>query len=242
MAVSNRPPVLTWLNHSEFLVTEFLESDLSPERSLPIYFNHHYKTPLPEGKLIYYNIEHLSRQSELTILETLWKSGKIEEVWDYSVVNCALLTAKGIRNRYVPFSLTPARMNYYTTLTQSPKLYDVGFCGALSPRRELVLKGLRDAGLQVLALHTVWGEQRDIQLATCKIILNVHYGAEYMVFEKTRCDQWLSVGVPVISENSLDNDKRAICVAYDKLVETCVNYVRGIRVLFCGCGECNGQP
>jgi hypothetical protein len=235
----SRPPALTWLNHSEFLVTEFLESELSPEREQVIYFNHHYKDPLPEGKVYYYNVEQLTRQSELTIIKNLWNTGKILEIWDYSRINCQILSINNIPNRYVPFTLTPKRANYYQSLKCSVKEYDIGFCGASSPRRQTVLNGVREAGLNVLALHSVWGEERDQQLAKCKIILNIHYANDYRIFERARCEQWLAVGQQVISEESLDNDERAICVPYDKLIETCVNYVKGTRSLFCACGKCS---
>lgn len=235
----SRPPVLTWLNHSEFLVTEFLNSDLSPERNLPIYFNHHYKESLPEGKIYYYNIEQLSRSTELEAVKRVWASGKVEEVWDYSQMNCKILSAFQIPNRYVPFTLTPTRIEYYQTLTNVKKEYDIGFCGAKSPRRDIVLKGLMDAGLKVLFLHSTWGEERDQQLAKCEVILNIHYANDYKIFERARCEQWLAVGKQVISEDSLDNDPRAICCAYDKLVETCLQYVKGVRILYCACGVCN---
>jgi hypothetical protein len=232
----SRPPVLTWLNHSEFLVTEFLESELSPEREYPIYFNYLYKGSLPEGKLLYYNIEQLTRANQIKIIKDLWNSEKLLEIWDYSEINCQLLTKHSIPNRFVPFTLTPMRLDYYKKLQTTLKEYDIGFCGALSPRRDIVLKGLRNAGLSVLALHSVWGEKRDQELAKCRVILNIHYADDYKVFERARCEQWLSVGQPVISEHSFDDDERAICVPYEKLVETCVNYVRGERILFCACG------
>lgn len=234
----SRPPVLTWLNHSEFLVTEFLESTLSPERDYSIYFNHHYKEPLPE-KVYYYNIEQLTRLSELQKIKELWEKGNILEIWDYSKLNCQLLSANGIKNKYVPFTLTPKRLDYYKQLLQEPKVYDIGFCGALSPRRDFVLKGLRSAGLSVLALHSVWGEERDKQLAKCRYILNIHYASDYKVFERARCEQWLSSGQTVISEESLDNDSRAITVPYDSLINTCVEICKiqkPIRLLYCSCG------
>lgn len=237
----SRPPVLTWLNHSEFLVIEFLNSELSPERNLPIYFNHHYKDPLPEGMVYYYNIEQLSRPNEIEAVKRIWASGKVKEIWDYSQMNCQILSSLRIPNRYVPFTLTPERLLYYETLLKSEKEYDIGFCGAKSPRRDAVLKGLMDAGLKVLALHTAWGEERDKQLAKCEVILNIHYANDYKIFERARCEQWLCVGKKVISEESLDNDPRAVCVPYDKLIETSCQAVRGTRILFCGCGYCQAD-
>jgi hypothetical protein len=112
----------------------------------------------------------------------------------------------------------------------------------MSPRRELVLKGLRDAGLRVLTLTNVWGEERDKRLAECECVINIHYANDYKVFERTRCEQWLSSGGLVISEESLDNDKRAVVVAYDKLVETCVSLLQKSKVLFCACKACGLQP
>jgi hypothetical protein len=239
----SRPPVLTWLQHSEFLLIEFLESTLSPERNLPIYFNNHYKGPLPE-KVYYYNIEQLTRKSELETIKGLWAKGHIVEVWDYSTFNCKILTENNIPNRYVPFTPTPKRIEYYNELLQQPKIYDVGFCGASSPRRDFVLKGLRDAGLTVLALHNAWGEERDKQLARSKVIVNIHYGNDYKVFETSRCGHWLAVGHPVISEESLDSDSRAITVPYDKLIERTIQALKeqkGSVLHFCACFKCS-QP
>ena len=234
---------MTWLHRGEFLLIEFLESTLSPERDLPIYFNYHYKEALPE-KVYYYNIEQLTRQSELETIQKLWAKGHIVEVWDYSSVNCQILTANNILNRHVPFTPTPKRIEFYKELLLQPKIYDVGFCGASSPRRDVVLKGLRDAGLNVLALHNAWGEERDRQLARSKVIVNIHYQNDYKVFETSRCGHWLAVGHPVVSEESLDSDPRAITVPYDKLVETTIQVLKdqkGSILQFCACSKC-AQP
>jgi hypothetical protein len=40
-----------------------------------------------------------------------------------------------------------------------------------------------------------------------------------------RCAPWLDIGFPVITEESLDNDERAIITSYDKLVERCKEYL-----------------
>jgi hypothetical protein len=59
--------------------------------------------------------------------------------------------------------------------------------------------------------------------------MNIHYGDTYNVFESARCEPWLKVGVPVISETSLDNDPRCISVDYDRLVETAISTLERIK-------------
>ena len=228
-----RPPVYAY-PVSEFLLSEFLESDESPARDLPIFYNHYLSPPQTNTMYIHYNIEQLTRFSERNAMLRLWGSGKISEIWDYSIENCKILNELNIPCKHVPFTLTEKRLEYYKTLIHVKKEYDIGFCGTLSLRRQKIFDDLRDIGMNVLVLTNVNNEERDKLLAKCKMIINIHFADDYKIFERSRCEQWLRVGVPVISEESLDNDSRAICVPYDKLVETC----KGWKITFCGCNTC----
>ena len=71
----------------------------------------------------------------------------------------------------------------------------------------------------------LFGKDRDIELAKCKIILNIHAEDDYKIFESCRCEPWLKLGITVISENSLDNDPRCINVNYNDIVKTVVELV-----------------
>jgi hypothetical protein len=170
---------------------------------------------------IYFNSEQLTRVKQLADVVELIKTAKPIEVWDYSKVNVEILKLQGIQATWIQIQ-SP---EYYLARLRSWRteiLYDIGFCGILGPRRQKILDELKEAGLRVLILNTVGGDVRDQQLAKCKVILNIHYGEDYQLFESARCEPWLAIGVPVISETSLDNDKRCINVAYDDLVKTAV--------------------
>jgi hypothetical protein len=84
---------------------------------------------------------------------------------------------------------------------------------------------LEEAGLTVNLLKSTYGDERNKEIAKCKLLLNIHYNPDYKIFETLRCDPWLSVGFPVITEESMDNDKRTIVCSYDALVDTCKTFL-----------------
>ncbi len=75
-----------------------------------------------------------------------------------------------------------------------------------------------------------WKDERDKQIAECRILLNLHYEKDYQVFEHLRCDRWLFAGKMVISDetilmNSLDIKDLVIFEKYDKLVDKVVDVI-----------------
>jgi hypothetical protein len=100
--------------------------------------------------------------------------------------------------------------------------YDIGFSGSPSSRREAILCGLRT---KFSVLHTTaWGDERDKELSSCRILVNIHYSTEHQIFETARCEPWLQLGVPIISELSVENDSRCILTTYDGFVDTVAKY------------------
>jgi hypothetical protein len=88
------------------------------------------------------------------------------------------------------------------------------------------MKCLSDIGYKINYVYEIYGEERDKELAKCKILLNIHAFSDYNVFENARCEPWLAIGVPIISENSLDNDPRCINVDYDQIVPRTIEFLR----------------
>ena len=75
-------------------------------------------------------------------------------------------------------------------------------------------------GIKVLICED-WGRERDINLAKCKYILNIHWNDEYKIFETIRCNRLLQAGIKIISEDSIDmyeNPNLLKCV-YDNLIK-----------------------
>lgn len=198
----------------------FLLSDLSPERTLPILTNHYCK-PLGPGPYILFNIEQLTRPRILKEVYARAVQPDIAEVWDYSHINVTLLRSKGIAARHVPVQTTKMRADMFRHIIKnSPKNYDVGFCGVAPERRQAILTQLANFGVKVLLMTNLYGNSRDASLAQCKMLLNIHQTNDHMVFESIRCDPWLRGGMMIVSESSMDDDPRCINVPYDKLVET----------------------
>jgi hypothetical protein len=220
---AHRPQVQT---HALYLINdafvEFLLSEVSPPRVLPIVTNHYCK-PLTPGPFILYNTEQLTVPKYLEEVVERAKQPDILEVWDYSEVNTKLLQQNGIQVRHVPVKTTPERVaSLKHLLATEPKEYDCGFCGVAPPRRLEIVEKLGQQGVKVLLMTQTYGPERDRMLARCRFQLNIHQTDKHTVFEATRCDPWLEAGQQIVSEDSLDNDSRCINVPYDKLVEAAV--------------------
>lgn len=206
----------------------FLNSDLSPTRDLPIVIRYYNEDLLPSS-FIYYNTEQLTSKKNKIKVDTIIrfiKAYNVKEVWDYSKINIEIFKQHhSIDAKYVPLQTPKWYSDKLREFRNEGILYDVGFCGCITPRRKLILNKLSEKGIKLKVIVNVFGDERDRELAKCKILLNIHAQDDYNVFESARCDAWLSIGVPIVSENSLDNDIRCINVEYDQLVSKVVEIV-----------------
>lgn len=228
-ASANRPPVYTMKHGCAQAFVDFLLSEESPVREVPVQIGYAELT----FPFILYNCEQITRGDELAKVVKTASNPVITEVWDYSAENCKILAANGVKARHVPLVSPAFYVEQIKTLRQTnPPLYDVGFCGhmyhSVKGRRQDVLQGLRDAGLSVFNV-TDYGAERDKKLALCRVILNIHFADDFRIFESARCDVWLRAGVPVVSETSLDDDPRCINAPYKALVETTKKTVDALR-------------
>ena len=171
------------------------------------------------------NTEQLSctdkRNTFLTLLSNLEKqTRRTVRVYDYSTANTVYLKS--------PFTLSPYLNNQPETilleslLLSSPKRYDIAFIGHPSSRRMLVLQQLRERGFTIWFSNQEFGIERDIQVAQCKLLLNIHWSETACIFESIRCNRWLFAGLPVITEQSIDKPNHPLLTiaSYDDLVET----------------------
>ena len=217
-----RPSVLTDVYHAVGAFVDFLLSDESPARTLPIQIG--FMEPIQS--VILYNTEQLTRSTVRAGLFRIASHPNVKAVWDYSLENCKILEENGILARHVRLVSPEAYIAQIKEMREGC-VYDVGFSGMTSRRRQSILEGIRSAGLSVLDAQE-WGVERDKKLALCRVMLNVHYADDYKIFEQARCDVWLRAGVPVVSETSLDDDPRCINASYGALVETTVNTVNAL--------------
>lgn len=178
---------------------------------------------VPEGfDGIAYNTEQLTVPANLERWIKVINASKAE-VWDYSMANIRILAKHGIIAKYVPLVTSGPYLEQLKVYSQFDKRYDIGFSGSMSPRRTLIINELVAAGFTVMPSSN-WGVTRDMELARCRIHINIHYNPDYKIFESARCEPWLAIGVPIISELSIDNDERCILTTYDGLVEAVKRY------------------
>jgi hypothetical protein len=177
-------------------------------------------------EFIYFNAEQLTRKCIQEFSSQVAKHTP-KEFWDYSLENVKILKSLGISARHVP--LVSPKTYVDSLIRMKTREYDIGFCGWMSKRRQVILDSLISKSYKVIICDQVWGIERDKKLAKCKVILNIHFAEDYQIFEQNRCEPWLQAGYTVVSENSLDNDSRAINVPYDMLSKTCEDAVKGLE-------------
>jgi hypothetical protein len=203
----------------------FLESELCPKHEVPIVVGFYCNT---NDKFILYNTEQLSRKSCLHILISYAKNPKCIEIWDYSHANVEICKRHNITTRHVPLSMPECALSKFRLLRMGGQPYDFGFAGCDSPRRKKIMDGLENAGYKINYIVEKYGEERDIEMAKCKILLNIHVLDDFLVFESARCEPWLAIGWPIISEHSIDDDPRCINVTYEELVNKSIEMLENI--------------
>jgi len=202
-------------------MSDFLASDLSPPREHPVVI--HSCEPYPPTYILY-NPEQLTRKSELERVITQTQQKGFVELWDYSAANVAILAARGVAARHVPLQILEEYKLRLRDYRAEGQTYDFGFCGGISLRRIAMINAFIQRGARIYVTKQ-FGEARDRELAKCRVILNFHYADDYKIYESVRCDPWLAIGVPVISEHSIDDDPRCINTSFDNFVNTAMEFL-----------------
>jgi len=175
-------------------------------------------SPPPGFSGIVYNTEQLSIKHHIDNMKNIMNSQV--EFWDYSLANVKLLEENGIPAKHVPLKSSAKYIAKLSSFYKKhPPKYDIGFSGNISERRRTILEALKAEGFSVLSSNK-WGDARDEELAQCRVLINIHFNTDYNIFESARCEPWLALGIPLISEESLDNDPRCIITKYDDFVAT----------------------
>jgi hypothetical protein len=167
---------------------------------------------------------------------TLWGSGP---VWDYLQDNLDVLRSKGWapHAQYLPLRFYPGILRTdgvrYKSRKDKDMAYDVAFMGSFetSPRRMAVVDTLRNAGVNVNVITTVYGFDREEVLRNSKIVINVHFYSRN--FETVRLFYLLSVGTFIVAEADPAINAAAMreyegtmaFSPYDELVPTVLRYL-----------------
>ena len=120
-------------------------------------------------------------------------------VWDYSSRNISLITHA--RTAQIPLYYSPALRRNFPRCTNGSVL----FYGVKTERRLALLKALDAAGVPLAIVPLgCYGSERDRHVLGAKAVLNLHTNDALTIFEPVRCFLPLSNGIPVITEDFLD--------------------------------------
>ena len=148
-------------------------------------------------------------------------------VADYHSSNVDWLRAmSGGVQQVVELPLAPsASIAFRPELPYEPTV-DVLFYGTLNPRREEMLRRIRDAGMTVETVAGAFGEELAPAIKRARLVLHVHF-YETGLFPVARILQPVAQGVPIVCETSVfsqlsDWSPSGIVFApYDALVQSC---------------------
>lgn len=129
-------------------------------------------------------------------------------VFDYSLENISFLQEKGLdlqKTHYMPISYN---FEEGIGLSNDQPLYDVLFYGDFKcERRQVALEFLQKKH-SVKVINNLYGDALKEELKRAKVIVNVHY-YEGALLETTRLYECLSLGLPVVSEKSVDMENHS---------------------------------
>lgn len=149
------------------------------------------------------NTEQISRKEWYSYFQDyLMKSNLPLNFFDYSASNIKLLKEKmSITSTYLPYKYRKEEIEHLKFLiNNTPKYYDAAFIGC-GDRRDRILNSIK--GISINKIVGKWDDDRDLEVAKCKILINIHFSEDYKIFEEIRCTRWMMAGMKVISERCL---------------------------------------
>jgi tetratricopeptide (TPR) repeat protein len=174
---------------------------------------------LPNTEFSFLNTEPLNLEVRLSCVVNILKEYPNLNYYDYSNSNLKILEENNItvkNKHYLPYKCGTQELSRLIYLNKNTeKQYDFGIILGASAihlvRREKVIDFLKNN----YSVHIIagWYDDRDIELAKCKYILNIHgslYSNDSNIFEHIRCDRLLAAGFNVLSETSYKLDQSFI--------------------------------
>jgi len=203
---------------------------------------------LPEQKesfykstnVIFFNVEQLSESKRLEHILIHIKHNM--PVIDYSLSNILLLKSK-IRELNIDYKhellLVPYQFNsienYNIQNNDDNYEYDIGIINGFIKhddsisdniiyKRNIIWEKIQKQTWKFINILG-WGEERDLLIKKCKIIINVHNFNVFNIFEHIRCDRMIFANKIIISDKSLFQDlldikDYVIWEDFDKIIDT----------------------
>ena len=196
---------------------------------VPIQFSN---LPLPNKIVL--NIEQVTKPEFKNKINELLEKGGVPII-DFALENVQLINHE--KMFYLPFQYNKIEINKLKKYIETQnKKYDVVIIGTSDRRKNIAMK-LQEKGIRVITLDYLWGDERDKIAAQAKLLLNVHFGDSYNIYESLRCDRWVFSGMPVVSETSINNkaidiNGTVIFSDYDHLVDKVVDIIHNYDTFY----------
>jgi Glycosyl transferase family 2 len=153
--------------------------------------------------IYFWNTEQLTVSKNLDKINTLHNI----PILDYSTLNLSLMVNHK-PTYYLPYQYNDTEIiTLKFLISKNQKLYDVAFCGLVTPKRQFILDLLKNNNIKVNIICEKWNYERDIEISKAKILLNIHADDNSHIYESIRCDRWAFAGMIVISEDCLDQNE-----------------------------------
>jgi hypothetical protein len=176
---------------------------------------------LSNTEFSFINTEALNVKFRLDNVINILNTYPIWKYYDYSKSNLQILKENKINiqdKTYLPYICGKDELTSLINLNaQTKKEYDFGIiCSSgsnsnykeLHTRRKRIVDYINTKKFKINQI-VGWGNDRDSELAKCKVILNIHAEYNYNainIFEHIRCDRLLEAGFNVLSETSYNLD------------------------------------
>tara|TARA_B100000035_G_scaffold289936_1_gene276686 strand:+ start:5096 stop:6718 length:1623 start_codon:yes stop_codon:yes gene_type:complete len=190
--------------------------------------------------VIFLNVEQLTESNRFEHILTHIKHNM--PIIDYSLSNILLLKSK-IKELNIDYKhdllLMPYQFNcienYNIKNNDNNYEYDVGMINAFIKKddtnlddtiykRNIIWEKIQKQKWKYINILG-WGEERDLLIQKCKIIINVHNFNVFNIFEHIRCDRMIFANKIIISDKSLlqnllDIKDFVIWEEFDKIIDT----------------------
>ncbi|AVL93869.1 hypothetical protein mvi_509 [Megavirus vitis] len=175
---------------------------------------------LPEYNIFVINVDQFSVRRLDYFLNIMTKGIR---VIDYSEQNINF--TKNPKHFCVPLFYN----NNIVVNTNYEKIYDIGFTGFMTERRRNIINALKK--IYKVIVIDLFGQERDIILKQCKIVLNIHaFDNSDAITEVMRCYPVIYNKTLVISENTTLSETNSynrsinnfiIFTSYNKIIKKC---------------------
>lgn len=160
-------------------------------------------TNVTPKKFIVYNFEQFISEKHWIDSNYISFLKKAFFVIDYSIINVQKMQEIGINAYFLP--LNSMNMMIYPNISNIEKDIDVLFIGTINKRRRDVLNLITaNTAINCQIVTSVYFEQSLEYFARSKIVINIHYNVEDVIFEVTRLIPALENNCLILTESGID--------------------------------------